>query len=108
MATREYDLGTIDGVPEVRITWHGIDTRSTHHHAIASIDADISDEAWDLVKECALYAGGGAVLASIFTAGAGALPGFWAAFSGCIAAKSIDISSDRIHLRTETHHGEWH
>jgi hypothetical protein len=107
MATKEYELGSIDGIPEVRINWRGIQNRSTHHHAYVSIDADISDEAWGAVKECAMYAGGGAILASIFTAGAGAFPGFWATFSGCIAARGIEISNDRVHLRTETHHGSW-
>jgi len=72
-----------------------------------SIDANISDQSWDAVKACALVAGGGAVLASILSVGAGALPGFWATFSGCIAAKGIGIASDRVHLRTETTHGVW-
>jgi hypothetical protein len=105
--TKEYELGSTDGIPEVRITWSGIETRSTTHRAYVSIDADISDQSWDAVKDCALIAGGGALLTSIFSLGAGALPAFWATFSGCIAAKGINIASDRIHLRTETTHGGW-
>jgi hypothetical protein len=107
IATKEYELGSTDGIPEVRITWSGIETRSTTHRAYVSIDADISDPSWDAVKDCALLAGGGALLASIFSFGAGALPSFWATFSGCIATKGINIASDRIHLRTETTHGDW-
>jgi hypothetical protein len=107
MANREYELGSTDGLPEVRITWGGIETRSTTYRAFASFDAEISDQAWDLVKDCALAAGGGALLASIFSAGIGALPAFWASFSGCIAATGINIASDNVHLRTETTHGDW-
>jgi len=90
IVTKEYELGSTDGIPEVSVTWSGIETRSTTYRAYVSIDANISDQSWDAVKACALVAGGGAVLASIFSAGAGALPGFWATFSGCIAAKGID------------------
>lgn len=107
MATQEYELGSMDSLPEVRITWGGIDTRTTTIRAYASIDADISDDSWNTVRDCALMAGGGAVLASVFTAGAGALPGFWATFAGCIATKGLDITSDHVHLRTETGHGPW-
>lgn len=106
-STREYELGSTDGIPEVRITWSGVETRSTTYRAYVSIDADISDQSWDAVRDCALIAGGGAVLASIFSLGAGALPAFWATFSGCVAQRGVTIASDGIRFRTETTHGDW-
>ena len=108
MSERKINLGKLEGVPEVRIHhWH-TEHRHTWHVAYAIVNADISDDAWNSVQNCAIAAGAGAILASIFSVGAGAYPAFWAAFSACVAAAGINLATESVRLTVETEHGDWH
>jgi hypothetical protein len=108
MTQKTVELGRTKGVPEVRVHHLHTEHRHTEHIASVIINADIGDDAWEAVQKCAIGAGAGAVLASIFATGVAAYPAFWAAFSACAFAAGVDLSMDSIRLEVKTEHGEWH
>lgn len=109
MATREFEIGSFDGAPELRIHRFIPQTRWTQHKVFVTITLpdDVAEQGWNDAKDCAIAAGVALGIAAIFSAGAGAIPSFWATFGGCMAAKGINLTSDAINLRFETKHGSW-
>ena len=108
MTLKKIELGRMNGIPEVRVhNWH-TEHRRTKHIAYALVNADLSSEAWDAVQKCVVGAGAGAILASIFATGVTAYPAFWAAFSACVLAAGVDLSTDSVRLEIETRTEEWH
>ena len=76
MITREFELGSIHGLPEVRITMNDsvpvpmpvVQIRSTTIHVFVVINQleDVGEDFWNAVRDCAMLAGTGAAIAGFF------------------------------------------
>ncbi len=117
MVTREFGLGTMPGLPEVRLTMDDSDslsipiiqTRSTTIHAFVVINQvdNVGEDFWNAVRDCAMLAGAGAALAGFFPGGVASVPIFMRVFGTCAASKGFSLVSNQVQLRTETTYGEW-
>ncbi len=117
MASNEFELGMVNGLPEVRVMMEYRDsvpvpiikTRSTTIKAFVSINQrdNVSEEVLSAVGECAMWAGAGAAIAGIIPGGLAALPVFVEAFGACAAAKGLNLVAEQVQLRTETTYGDW-
>lgn len=117
MVTREFELGSIYGLPEFRMTTNNgssvpmpvVQTRSTTIHVFLVINQkdDIGEDFWNAVRECVMLAGAGATIAGFFPGGVAALPIFMQVFGTCAASKGFNLISEQVQLRTETTYGDW-
>lgn len=113
MVTREFELGSVYGLPEFRITMNNsmpvVQTRSTTVHIFLVIQQldDIGEDYWNAVRDCVVLAGTGATIAGLIPGGVAALPVFMQVFGTCAASKGFTLVSDQVQFRNETTYGEW-
>ena len=117
MITRKFELGSMHGLPEVRMTMNDsfpvpmpvVQIRSTTIHVFVVINQleDVGEDFWNAVRDCALLASTGAAIAGFVPGGLAALPTFMQIFGTCAASKGFNLASEQVQLRTETTYGEW-
>lgn len=117
MVTREFELGSIYGLPEFRITMNDtgsvpmpvVQTRSTTIRAFVVINQldDVGEDFWNAVRDCVMLAGAGAGIAGFFAGGVATVPIFLQVFGTCATSKGFNLVSSQVQLRTETTSGEW-
>ena len=122
---KKFQLASVDGVPELKTEWTQqcndltgicIDLpqlfqRTSQVVAYAEIcgPADLLEEAFNDIKECALLAATAAVVAAIFSDGAAAASAFEAVFEPCIEQKLEDRAAElTVSVGTDQESGEWH
>ncbi|MFH7029995.1 MAG: hypothetical protein ACHBN1_32680 [Heteroscytonema crispum UTEX LB 1556] len=117
MTTREFELGSMDGLPEFRVvTDHSgllptliVEIRKTTLKGFVSIERadNVNEETWKAFGECIMFAGAGAAIAGLIPGGIAAIPTFMQMFGSCATSKGLDLAASQIRFRTETLYGEW-
>lgn len=117
MVTKEFELGSMPGLPEVKITMNEsgsvlmpvIQTRSTTIYTFVVINQldDVGQDFWNAVRDCVMLASAGAALAGFFPGSVASVPIFIRVFGTCAASKGFNLVSNQVQLRTETTYGEW-
>ncbi len=117
MVTREFEMGSINGLPEFRVVMDEsgllptpiVETRKTTLKAFVSIERadNIDEETWKAFVECIMFAGAGAAIAGLIPGGVAAVPTFMQIFGTCATSKGLNLVTNQIRLQTETVYGEW-
>jgi hypothetical protein len=117
MATRDFELGSIDGLPEFRVVMDSsgflptpvVETRKTTLKAFVSIEQsnNVNEEAWKAFGQCIMLAAAGVAVAGFIPGGVTAVPTFMHMFGTCATSKGLDLAASQIRFRTETFYGEW-
>jgi hypothetical protein len=117
MATRDFELGSIDGLPEFRVVMDTsgflptpvVETRKTTLKAFVSIERsdNVNEETWKAFAQCIIFASAGAAVAGFIPGGVTAIPTFMHMFGTCATSKGLDLATSQIRFRTETFYGEW-
>ncbi|MBD2440847.1 hypothetical protein [Nostoc sp. FACHB-110] len=117
MATRDFELGSMDGLPEFRVVMDGngflltpvLETRKTTLKAFVSIERsdNINEETWKAFGQCIMIAAAGAAFAGFTPGGIAAMPIFMHTFGTCATSKGLELAASQIRFRTETFYGEW-
>jgi hypothetical protein len=110
MTTREFELGSMDGLPEFRLLPTLIvEIRKTTLKGFVTIERsdNVNEETWKAFGECILFASAGATIAGLIPGGIAAIPTFLHMFGTCATSKGLDLAASQIRFRTETLYGEW-
>lgn len=117
MVIKEFEIGSIPGLPEFRIATNdsdvvlfpAIQARSTTIHAFVVISQleDAGEEFWHAIRECSMLAGTGAFIAGFLPGCVTALPVFMQMFGSCTASKGFNLISEQIQFRTQTNYSQW-
>ncbi|MEA5503432.1 hypothetical protein VB735_09980 [Halotia wernerae UHCC 0503] len=117
MATRDFELGSMDGLPEFRVVMDSngfspipvLETRKTTLKAFVSIEQfdNVNEESWKAFGQCIMFAAAGAAVAGFIPGGVAAAPTFMHMFGACATSKGLDLAASQISFRTETFYGEW-
>ncbi len=117
MTTREFELGSMDGLPEFRLVTDKsglfatliIEIRKTTLKGFVSIERsdNVNEETWKAFGECIMFASAGATIAGLIPGGIAAVPTFMHMFGTCATSKGLDLAASQIRFRTETLYGEW-
>jgi hypothetical protein len=117
MTTRDFELGSIDGLPEFRVVMDSngflltpvLETRKTTLKAFVSIERsdNVNEETWKAFGQCIMFAAAGAAVAGLTPGGIAAVPTFMHIFGTCATTKGLDLAASQIRFRTETFYGEW-
>jgi hypothetical protein len=117
MTTRDFELGSIDGLPEFRVVMESsgfsltpvLETRTTTLKAFVSIERsdNINEETWKAFGQCIMLAAAGAAAAGFTPGGIAAMPIFMHTFGTCATSKGLELAASQIRFRTETFYGEW-
>ena len=117
MASREFEMGSISGLPEFRVVMDEsgwlptpiVEIRKTTLKAFVSIERadDIDEQTWRAFVESVMFATTGAVIAGLIPGGIAAIPTFMQIFGTCATSKGLDLVGKQIRLQTETVYSEW-
>jgi hypothetical protein len=117
MSTREFELGSMNGLPEFRLATSEcgfspsliVETRKTTLKGFVSIERsdNVNEETWKAFGECVLFASAGATIAGLIPGGIAAVPTFMHMFGTCATSKGLDLAASKIRFRTETLYSEW-
>jgi hypothetical protein len=117
MATRDFELGSIDGLPEFRVVMDSsgflptpvVEIRKTTLKAFLSIERsdNVNEETWKAFGQCIMFAAAGAAFAGFMPGGIMAAPTFMHMFGTCATSKGLDLAASQIRFRTETFYSEW-
>jgi hypothetical protein len=118
MNVREFELASVNGLPEVTLAVEARDfipmpvlkMRTTTIKAFACIHLPdrIGEEIWNAVRDSAIFAGLGAAITGMSPGCVATLPVFIEIFNSCMAAKGFELVVHQVRLRTETVYSDWH
>lgn len=105
MSSRTVKLGSISGIPELRVHHWKPEKRSTKIKAYLKIKVPVSDQVRREIVNCALYAVGVVGITTIISGGSSV---FLAVFLPCLAAKGIQVTADNVRVYTKFSRESWH
>jgi hypothetical protein len=104
MASRIVKLGSVSGVPELRIHHWKPEKRTIKRTVYLKIKSSCSDQVWHAIVKCSLYAVGVVGITTIISGGSSA---FLAVLLPCLAAKGIQLTADNIRVYTKFSRESW-